>query len=123
MNRSSDPFSTYLAKLALPWQRQVCERVIASIRTVATFEEDLKWGHPYFAVQGAAAIKLYCAAKWINVYFYRGHELADPSGLFDTDTNSSMRRIKISETPNVDNAALLTLIAQAHALHSKVRRK
>lgn len=123
MIRAGDPFSAYLADLAIPWQRQVCERVIASIRTLATFEEDLKWGHPYFAVGGAAAIKLYCAAKWINVYFYRGHELDDPSGLFDTDTNSSMRKIRISEKSSINNAALLTLIAQAHALHSKVRRK
>ena len=118
MSTTSDPFFSFLVDLTRPWQRELCERVIASVRAAGPYEEHIRWGHPFFAVEGAAAIKLFCAAHWVNVYFYRGHEIADPEHLFEPDTNSSMRRIKIRETTIMNDAALHRLIVQAHALHS-----
>lgn len=57
--------------------------------------ESIKWGNPYFEQRGAV-VKWYVAKEWINVYFYKGHLLDDPQGVFELTDNCRMRTIKIT---------------------------
>ena len=49
---TADPFVEYLESLGRPWPRLGVEAVLTLIRAGGSFEESIKWGHPYFAVGG-----------------------------------------------------------------------
>lgn len=95
------------------WQRLSYARLLSDIRAAAPFGEHIKWGNPYFEIDGSAVVKTFCAKDWINVYFFRGRELADPAGLFETTTNARMRTIRITSRTILDQAAFRDLLAGA----------
>ncbi|MCY0905837.1 DUF1801 domain-containing protein [Arthrobacter sp. H14-L1] len=85
----------YLDNLPDPWPRQSAEAVIMMIRGAGVLDEFIKWGHPYFSLRGHAIVKIYTARDWINVFFYQGAELPDPTALLGAEGRSSMRRLQI----------------------------
>ena len=89
---SASPLDTYLSAAERPWPHTALATIITAIRAGANFEESIKWGQPYFAVNGRAVVKLYAARDWINLFYYRGSELPDPAGLLVGNGASSMRR-------------------------------
>lgn len=85
----------YLDNLADPWPRRSAEAVIIMIRGAGALDEFIKWGQPYFSLDGQAIVKIFTAHDWINVFFYHGTELSDPAGLLGPEGRSSMRRLQI----------------------------
>lgn len=86
----------YLAGLTAPWPAEAVASTVAAIRGGGPFQEAIKWGHPYFSLDGHAVVKLYAAHEWINIFYYRGAEIEDPDDLLDGDGPSGMRRLRIS---------------------------
>lgn len=52
-------------------------------------------------------------AKWVNLGFYQGVSLDDPSGILE-GTGKKLRHIKIKSLDDADNPALQDLIEAAH---------
>ncbi len=102
----------YLDNLPDPWPRQTAEALIMMIRESGALDEFIKWGHPYFSLHGHAIVKIYTAHDWVNVFFYRGAELPDPTGLLGREGRSSMRRLQIFRDQAVPGG-LRDLIRQA----------
>ncbi|MEU6221962.1 DUF1801 domain-containing protein [Streptomyces sp. NPDC047022] len=90
-----DPLTTYLAALESPWPREAASAVVDAIRSAGPFDEAIKWGHPYFAVNDRAVVKIFTARDWINVFFYRGVELTDTAMLLEPDERARMRKTRI----------------------------
>ncbi len=121
----SSAVDLYLGALPSPWPRQTAEAVIATIRrsgapdeslpNESVLDESMKWRQPYFSLHGRAVVKLFTAKDWIDVFFYRGAELADPDGLLGAEGRSSMRRLQILRDHAVPGG-LQSLVRQAIAL-------
>ncbi|MGE3956918.1 MAG: DUF1801 domain-containing protein [Vicinamibacterales bacterium] len=75
--------------------------------------------HPTACVGQAAFAYVDAFTAHVNVGFYRGAELADPSGLL-AGTGKFMRHVTIKPGQGVDDAALTALI---HAAYSDMRRR
>lgn len=71
-------------------------------------------GHPTACVGDAAFGYVNAFKAHVNVGFFRGAELADPSGLLE-GTGKVMRHVKLSPEHDVDSAALKKLIEAAYA--------
>ncbi|MEO7587372.1 MAG: DUF1801 domain-containing protein [Arachnia sp.] len=106
----------FIEALGEGWQRQACSRLLDDIRDVADLTEHIKWGNPYFDLDGAAVTKWFCAKEWVNVYFFRGRELPDPHGLFEESTNSRMLTVKVKPDDTLDRSAFRDLVRSATAL-------
>ncbi len=106
----------FVEALGEGWQRQACLELLEDVRDAACLGEHIKWGHPYFDHDGAAVTKWFCAKGWINVYFFRGRELADPQGLFERSTNSRMLTVKVTPNRLLDRNAFRDLVRRAVAL-------
>jgi hypothetical protein len=98
------------------WQRLAYTQLLSNIRTAAPFGENIKWGNPYFEIDGSAVLKTFCATDWITVYFFRGREVADPAGLFETTTNVRMRTIRITSRTILEQTVVCDLVARAAQL-------
>lgn len=98
------------------WKRVAYTQILGDIRAAAPFGEHIKWANPYFEIDGSAILKTFCAIEWINVYFFRGRELADPAGLFETTTNARMRTIRITSHTVLEQTAVRDLVARAAQL-------
>jgi hypothetical protein len=70
--------------------------------------------HPTACVGEAAFAYVDAFSAHVNVGFYRGADLADPSGLLE-GAGKSMRHVKIRPGRSVNEAALLALIKAAYA--------
>ena len=70
-------------------------------------------GHPTACVGEAAFGYVNAFRAHVNVGFFRGAELADPSGLLE-GTGKLMRHVKLSPERDVDAAALKQLIQTAY---------
>ncbi len=93
-------------------------RLLASQRPVsAGIDEALKWGNPYFSHNDRALLKWYCAKGWINIYFFRGTELADNAGLFIATDNKSMQTIRLFADSTLDEEEYRDLVGRAVALN------
>jgi hypothetical protein len=71
-------------------------------------------GHPTACVADAAFAYVNAFKAHVNVGFFRGAELPDPSGLLE-GTGKFMRHVKLRPESDVDAAALVQLIRTAHA--------
>ena len=108
----------FIHNLEPDWQQEVCRRLLASQRQVSDeIDEAIKWGNPYFSANGRALLKWYCAKGWINVYFFKGRELADPDGLFIETDNRSMRTIRLFGDPTLDEEGYRDLVRRALILN------
>jgi hypothetical protein len=70
-------------------------------------------GHPTACVGTAAFGYVNVFTAHVNVGFFRGAELADPSGLLEGD-GKFMRHVKLRPDSEVDAAALRNLIGTAY---------
>lgn len=70
-------------------------------------------GHPTACVGDAAFGYVNAFKAHVNVGFFRGAELADPSGLLE-GTGKFMRHVKLRPESDVDATALLKLINVAY---------
>ena len=70
-------------------------------------------GHPTACVGNAAFGYVNAFSAHVNVGFFRGAELSDPSGLLE-GTGKRMRHVKLRPERDVDAAALTKLIETAH---------
>ena len=70
-------------------------------------------GHPTACVGEAAFAYVNAFRAHVDVGFFRGAELADPSGLLE-GTGKRMRHVKLSPERDVDAAALRKLIQTAY---------
>ena len=75
--------------------------------------EILHDGHPTACVGDAAFGYVNAFTAHINVGFFRGAEIADPTGLLE-GTGKLMRHVKLRPGCEVDAVALTTLIATAY---------
>lgn len=76
-------------------------------------------GHPTACVGDAAFGYVNAFTAHVNVGFFRGAELADPTGLLQ-GTGRFMRHVKLRPDRDVDGAALTRLIETAY---SDMRRR
>ncbi|KTS09001.1 DUF1801 domain-containing protein [Microbacterium testaceum] len=106
----------FVRDLPEPWPRDPAQRVIGAIREGGPFEESIKWGNPFFALDGRAVVKMFVARDWINVFFYRGADLEDPNNLLAEDGRSSMRRMRVLRDEPFHYELLAQLTRQAAAL-------
>ena len=70
-------------------------------------------GHPTACVGEAAFGYVNAFTAHVNVGFFRGAELSDPSGLLE-GTGKFMRHVKLRPESEVDAAALMKLIETAY---------
>ena len=70
-------------------------------------------GHPTACVGDAAFAYVNAFTAHVNVGFFRGAELSDPSGLLE-GAGKSMRHVKLRPEREVDAAALKKLIETAY---------
>lgn len=70
-------------------------------------------GHPTACVGNAAFAYINAFKAHVNVGFFRGTEIADPTGLLE-GTGKVMRHVKLSPEREVDAAALRKLIETAY---------
>src|SRR3954447_9623455 len=71
-------------------------------------------GHPTACVRDAAFGYVNAFSAHVNVGFFRGADLADPTGLLQ-GSGKRMRHVKLQPRNDVDAAALRALIAAAYA--------
>ncbi len=71
-------------------------------------------GHPTACVGDAAFGYVNAFTAHVNVGFFRGAEIADPSGLLE-GTGKYMRHVKLGPNRDVDGTALRKLIETAYA--------
>jgi hypothetical protein len=71
-------------------------------------------GHPTVCVDGAAFAYVNAFTAHVNVGFFRGAEIADPSSLLE-GTGRFMRHVKLRPAEGVDASALRGLIDTAYA--------
>jgi hypothetical protein len=88
--------------------------------------EVLHDGHPTACVADAAFAYVNSFRAHVNVGFFRGAEIADPSGLLE-GTGKFMRHVKLGPGRDVDAEALSKLIGIAYAdmknrVHSELAR-
>ena len=76
--------------------------------------EVLHDGHPTACVTDAAFAYVNAFKAHVNVGFFRGAEIADPTGLLE-GTGKFMRHVKISPGGVFDAAALSKLVGAAYA--------
>ncbi len=106
----------FIEALPRPWQQQTCRDLLTMIRESSMpVTESIKWGQPHFDGR-SAVLKWYCARGWTNVIFYRGHLLADVTGLFEPTDNVRMRTWRIAPDQAVVGTGFDRLLAQAVAL-------
>jgi len=70
-------------------------------------------GHPTACVGNAAFAYINAFKAHVNVGFFRGTEIADPTGLLE-GTGKVMRHVKLSPEREVDAVALRKLIETAY---------
>jgi hypothetical protein len=75
--------------------------------------EVLHDGHPTACIADAAFAYVNAFQSHVNVGFFRGAEIADPSGLL-VGTGKFMRHVKLRPGSNVDSTALQKLIETAY---------
>jgi hypothetical protein len=78
-------------------------------------------GHPTACVGDAAFAYVNAFSAHVNVGFFRGAALSDPSGLLE-GTGKFMRHVKLGPGRNVDAEALQQLIEAAYTdMHERLR--
>ncbi|MEY2563765.1 MAG: hypothetical protein QOH88_1958 [Verrucomicrobiota bacterium] len=92
----------------------IARRWFEVMRRCGDVRELLHDGHPTACVGDAAFGYVNAFTAHVNVGFFRGAELADPTGLLE-GTGKFMRHVKLSPEREVDTAALTTLIETAYA--------
>ena len=103
-----------LRRLAQPWFER--------LRTCGPDVRDvLHDGHPAACVDDAAFAYVDAFSAHVNLGFFHGAALDDPSGLLD-GAGKRMRHVKIRWGRSVDAAALNALIAAAYRdVHARLR--
>ena len=113
-----DEVEKFINELEVEWQKQKCQKLL-DVQNQANKEivSAIKWSNPFFSYNGKALLKWYCANGWINVYFFKGKELNDKSGLFIETKNTKMRTLKIFAETEINEEGYLDLIKQAVVLN------
>jgi hypothetical protein len=110
MQKSESPDDTSIADL----QRRVKELVM---ELCPKLRLERKWGHDWFAgtdlVCGVFAFKQY-----VDVEFWRGSTLPDPSGLLE-GTGTNLRHVKVHSILDTQTPSLWALIRAAGTLDQR----
>jgi len=98
------------------WKAEVASKVRQIVLEAAPDAvESIKWAQPVYETNGP-----FCYMKAfknsINLGFWRGVELEDPTGLLQ-GTGEKMRHVKLAGIDDVDEAALAALVRQAVQLN------
>ena len=120
MNTDIDRFVSLLTPR---WKRTACQEILEDIRNSAQLTEHIKWNNPYFELNGVAVLKCYCARDWINIFFYQGHKVVDPLGLFEPTDNARMRVIRVAAGRGIDRAAFRDMVRDAKSLAASTNRR
>ena len=95
------------------WQADLLRRLIALFQSVAPeMSTVIKWGQPTFELNGPFAY-VKPAKAHVTVGFWRGIELADPTGLLGE--GERMRHFKLTAPEQLDEAVVRGLVQQAVA--------
>ena len=105
----------YLESLDSSWPLSAASTVVSVIRSAGPLDEAIKWGHPYFELNGRGVVKMFVAREWLDVFFYQGAHLDDPTFLLGPGGSSSMRRLQIARDTDVP-PGLAGLVREAVAL-------
>lgn len=109
-----DDIEIFIENLPADWRKTACEKLLqVTLECAPDLEGAIKWGNPYFSHNGKAAIKWYIGKEWINVYFYNGKLIEDPTNLFIETDNKAMRTVKIFDEQPFDYELLKPLLRQA----------
>ncbi len=100
------------------WQRDIVDVLRAIVQKAApNSSESIKWGQPVYEDAGPFAhIKAF--KSHVNVGFWRGIDLPDPSGAL-TGSGDKMRHIKISSPEELDESVLADFVAKAVRLNRR----
>ena len=114
-----DQVNDFIANIKNEWQIQKCRELLSlQIGSNKDIEASIKWGNPYFSLNGQALLKWYIADNWINVYFFKGSSIKDEAGLFEKTDNSKMRTFKLFPDTIINERAYKHLLKQAEDLNS-----
>lgn len=85
--------------------------------------EEWKWGTPVFSSNGNV-VAIAAFKDHVKVNFFKGAELADPSGLFNSGLDAKASRgIDLAQGDKVNQAAFKALVKAAAALNAGGKKK
>lgn len=111
-----DPFAAWLDEVP-DSESSLAAAVIAFVRTtVDEVAETMKWNNPCFVVDGSNCLYVAAQDGYVNLGFYEGAHLEDPTDLLE-GTGKSMRHVKIRSAAALEDPELAELVsgAVAHA--------
>lgn len=75
-------------------------------------EETVKWNQPCFVVAGTNCLSVAAQSGYVNLGFFEGAALDDPTGLLE-GTGEAMRHVKVRSTETLDDPELSALVRAA----------
>ncbi len=110
---SSDEVSSYIDKLAQPWQADVCRSLHQIVhQTIPGVDERLQYGKPHFLKDGKYACVLGTAKGWVSFTIFNAAALDAADGLFEPGP-AERKTIKIRQGQAVDYELIGRLLSQA----------
>lgn len=79
-------------------------------------EETVKWGLPYYQLDGRRVVALTGFKRWIALWFERGYAMADPLGVLvnaSPDKTKWQRQWRIADPAAVDDEDIRRYVAEA----------
>lgn len=98
-------------------ERDLAEAVLGFVRAALDdARETVKWNQPCFVVAGQNCLYVSAQSGYVNLGFYEGAALEDPTGLLE-GTGKAMRHVKIHDAAAIEAPELAALVeaAAAHA--------
>ena len=83
---------------------------IIIVKSLPTAEEQVKWGMPYYSINGEGVVSIAEYAKHVNLYFFSGARLS--SKLLE-GTGRGMRHIKIGAASEIKLRELSPILREA----------
>lgn len=98
------------------WQGEIVAALRQIVlKTVPDAKEGFKWAQPVYEVNGPLCyIKAF--SKYVNIGFWRGAELEDPTGLLQ-GTGDRMRHIKLAAVTDIRKKILQDYLRAAVSLN------
>jgi hypothetical protein len=106
-------------KIGTEWQRSAFDQLNAIIMEACpTAKASIKWAQPVWESAEGPMIFLRSAAKHLTLGFWRGAELADPTGILEGD-GDRMKHLKFKSLDGLDAALIEGFVRQAVALNAQ----
>ena len=101
----------YITSVKDPELRKIMRKLRSLIREgMPEATESIKWGMPYYSINGQGIVSMAEYAKHVNLYFFMGARLSSP--LLE-GTGKGMRHIKIQNVSKIGDREILRLLRRA----------